>query len=229
MIYGIILSAGKQSRYDDFIPKALADFNGKPLLMYNIYNMKLVCDKVYTVCSYENEKYFIDYPHITIKSGLGCGDAVLKALKIINPTSKDMVFIQWGDSIQEMNLYIAMKKKLKSDIILPCVKNKKPYVQVKEENGKIKVLFSKYGEQTQKGYNDLGIFYGKAKKILFYLEKYAKSVTKWCEYNTIHNNELLFLDMFNYTGIKTDLLLFNNYKGFNFNTIQEFNKRKESF
>lgn len=26
-----------------------------------------------------------------------------------------------------------------------------------------------------------------------------------------------------------DLLLFNNYKGFNFNTIQEFNKRKESF
>lgn len=229
MIYGIILSAGKQSRYDSEKPKALADFHGKPLLKYNIYNMKLVCDKVYTVCSYENEKWFIDYPHITIKSGKGCGDAVYKALKVINPKKKDMVYIQWGDSIQEMNLYLAMKNNLHKDIIMPCVKNKKPYVQVSFNKNEVNILFSKYGDKTSKGYNDLGIFYGNAYKILRHMEKYRKTIIKDGEYATRYNNEWIFMDMFNTIYRTPDILLLDEYKGFNFNTVDEFNIRKEQF
>ena len=207
----------------------MADFYGKPLLDYNMFNMKAVCDKIYVVCNPKNEHFFIDYPHITIKSGLGCGDAVLKALKILNPKKKDTIFIQWGDSIQEMWIYIAIKNKLKKDIIVPCFKCEKPYVQVIPELNGIKVRFSKYNEEISSGYNDCGVFYGNAKEIKKKLKEFAKKTKKNGKYVHKHGNELIFLDMFNETNIKTDVLFMDNYKGFNFNTIDEFNERKEIF
>ena len=165
MIYGLIISAGKQKRFGDKLPKSLVKYKGLTLLKVNMNNLSFNCDKVYVVCSYENEPYFFDYPHITIDSGYGCGDAVLKALEKLPLKRNDMVFIQWGDSLQEFKIYGLMVENYYTGVIIPCEIEENPYVQLLP-NYKKKVLFSKYGEETSKGYHDLSVFYGNAKNIL---------------------------------------------------------------
>ena len=58
--YGIILAAGKQSRFNDDIPKALAEGNGKILLQHNYETLKNQCEKIYVVTSLENNHFFKD-------------------------------------------------------------------------------------------------------------------------------------------------------------------------
>ena len=49
MIYGLIIAAGKQSRFESDIPKALVPYKGRRLLDINVDIMKSVCDVVYVV------------------------------------------------------------------------------------------------------------------------------------------------------------------------------------
>ena len=106
MIYGLVISAGKQSRFNSEIPKALMPYKGKPLLDYNIEHLKHYCNLVYVVCSHENAHWFSSYDRLIIDSGYGCGDAVVRALKLLPPfDSTDMVFIQWGDCLVDSEVY----------------------------------------------------------------------------------------------------------------------------
>lgn len=224
MIYGLIISAGKQKRFGDKIPKALARINGISFLDINLNNLRVYCDKVYVVCSYENEIYFVDYPHITIESGFGCGDAVLKALGKLPLKTNDKVFIQWGDSIQEYKIYRDLSLNYNSGIIVPCQIEKKPYVQL-IANSKKRVLFSKYNEKTSMGLHDLSLFYGNANEIIKALEKTARKISKKGIYKNNHGNEFNFLDIFNETNIRMDLFVVQNYKGFSFNTKKELKEK----
>ena len=71
MTYGLIFAAGKQRRFGVDTPKALTRFGDRTLLDVNMLNLGEYCDKVYVVCSIENEGYFYTYPRIVIRSGKG--------------------------------------------------------------------------------------------------------------------------------------------------------------
>ena len=162
---GLIICAGNQKRFKNKIPKALMKVNNKPLLDHNIDIMSKYCDQVFVVCSYSNYKSFEDYNKIIIKSGLGCGDAVYKAIKKFN--TDDKVFILWGDSFVPSIVYDEVLKSDKSGILIPCEYSDNPYVQIIENSSsKISVKFSKFKDDVSSGYHDLSLFYGSVGLIL---------------------------------------------------------------
>lgn len=221
MIYGLIIAAGNQTRFDCETPKALMEYKGKTLLDINFENLEKVCDSVIVVTSIQNEFQFTGYPRICIKSGKGCGHAVMEALKVLPLRKADTVFVQWGDSINTVTLYDAMIRNFYGPCIIPCVYEDKPYVQIIQTGtDKVKVLFSKYEEQTYPGWHDCSTFYGNAKVML----KYLKKLSKFAFSLDKHGNEMQFLDVFNYTDITAEVMPVVGYKAFSFNTKEEYLK-----
>ena len=229
MIYGLVISAGKQSRFNSEIPKALMPYKGKPLLDYNIEHLKHYCNLVYVVCSHENAHWFSSYDRLIIDSGYGCGDAVVRALKLLPPfDSTDMVFIQWGDCLVDSEVYKKCYEISPSSWIIPCQLETNPYVSVESNKPFVKVLFSKYGEKVDKGFHDLSVFYGPAQLLLESAQQYIKIhpfLEDHYDYPE-HGNEFQFLDLFNETLLKADILDLSYLclKTFSFNTLNEYNK-----
>ena len=194
----------------------------KTLLDMNIEVMSKFCDKVFVIVSTNNHRLFSKYPRIAIKSGFGCGDAVLQGLKNLSYKQGDKCFICWGDSYNTKEVYNSIP--LESNCAIPCVKEDAPYVQIREDG---RVLFSKYGDGITPGYHDLSLFYFD----IYYLNKYLVEFRKkfWYnnQYNHRHNNEMQFLDVFNDTGAKYEIIPIDNYRAFCFNTVEEFNNMKE--
>ncbi len=222
MIYGLIIAAGKQSRFESDIPKALVPYKGRRLLDINVDIMKSVCDVVYVVVSNENKELFDGSNRISIDSGYGCGDAVYKALCCLNITDEDTVFIQWGDATNDAFIFRMLKYNYTGEgVIIPCVWEDNPYVQVKPvDENHVKVLFSKYKEPITAGWHDLSLFYGNALQIWKYLNQYSKVAFD----NSAHGNEMQFLDVFNYTDITAEVMPVVDYKSFSFNTKEEYLK-----
>lgn len=229
MVYGLIMCAGKQSRYSSSTPKALAEINGIPILDINIANMSEYADKVYVVCSYDNKNYFNKYRDIiTIDSGKGSGDAVMKALQSLPLEEDDSCFVQWGDSIQlDTDIFSRLVAKYDGTTLIPCVCEEKPYVQIVQTGSHIRAIFSKYGEETSSGYHDLSLFYCNAKDILYYLEEWYYNNYSDGHYSHKHNNEFEFLDVFNDTDIKASVLNIKYFNDLSFNTVEQFEKVKE--
>lgn len=223
MIYSIILCAGNQKRFNSTTPKALVPFKGKTLLDYNIENFNQIVDTNIVVCSNNNKDYFSNYEKIVIDSGFGCGDAVMKALNYINPSKSDICFVQWGDSIQDKQLYLYMLKSLKDGVVIPCNYEEKPYVQIVPHNQTIKALFSKYGDITKKGLHDQSVFLAPANYLQQELNEFSNYIKDGEKYKHKHNNEMLFLDLFNERQTRANVLL-NNFKTFSFNTLNELEK-----
>lgn len=237
MIYGFIIAAGNQTRFNSSVPKALSKVGDVSCLDININNLGYLCDTVFVVCSEENEEYFKNYDRIIVSSGLGCGDAVFQALKHFNVKYNDTCFIQWGDCISEFELYKKTKKcydfyKNHFDVIVPCEFCKDPYVRIftADEDSRVGVEFSKFGEVRSSGFHDLSVFYGNMQAIKFgcdaFYGKYFDS--KMNKYEHKHGNEFNFLDMLN-EGYATSTIYFteNKYKSYAFNTIEEYDNIKE--
>lgn len=223
MTYGLIFSAGKETRFDNNIPKCFSTFKGQTFLDINIRNLNECCDKVLIVTSNENERFFFDYEHISIESGLGCGDAVMKALSYLKLNSNDFCYIHWGDCIfdgvKNMKEFYTLNNQ--ENVIIPCVYETNPYVSIFEnENNKIEVYFSKYNEVKPAGFHDLGVFFGRASYILDYLFKFRDKIYYNGRYSHKHGNEMQFLDVFNETDIKGKLMI-ANCKSISFNTKEE--------
>lgn len=227
MIYGLIIAAGNQTRFENKTPKALMKIDDIPLLELNINAMNETCDKVYVVVSATNQEWFSAYNKIVIESGFGCGDAVMKALSQLDLSQDDTVFVQWGDCKHTPSVYKTLAESYSGKWIIPCVEEEKPYVQIlpNSTNG-VKVLFSKYGEATTIGFHDISLFYGNAKKMYESLQSFASSTYSVLHSHYIHkhNNELLFLDVFNETDLPAEIMLMQDYDLYDFNTIEEFNK-----
>jgi hypothetical protein len=182
-----------------------------------------MCDRTVVVVSPENKEWFNDYDTIIINSGLGCGDAVMKALEVLNPNNDDECFIVWGDCICQCIGTLSIFGSNSERVLIPCVWEKSPYVSIESfEDGSIKVLFSKYGEVSEPGFHDLGVFYGNAQLILTKLKEFAKKIEKKGWYVHKHGNEMQFLDVFNETDIKGSIMPVNR-KAISFNTIEELN------
>lgn len=231
MTYGFIIAAGNQSRFNSELPKALVlvGNSNTPLLHHNISLMKEYCDYVYVVCSHSNKEYFEKYNEtyndanlIVIKSGLGCGDAVYKALWDVDIAPNDRCFIQWGDSIQRKSTY---DKVLEYDthlsVVIPCTVEDSPYVQIKPNGeGRVKVLFSKFGDPVSRGYHDLSLFYCNCWDLFKATETIVSFWYNGVDYD-MTNREYSFLDTFNFTDITVGALDVGEVGSNSFNTVED--------
>lgn len=244
---GLIIAAGKQTRFSMELPKALVPIkDGKSLLELNILQLKNYCEKIYITCSKENINFFkkelskIKLSNIfliEIESGLGCGDAVLKTLRWLNKhysqlnkSEKSSVIMIWGDSIQtNQDVFNSIKSMdFKGyDIGVPAQIENKPYVKFNETNLMIdEVLFSKYDTIASSGYHDFSIFHFKLKPVLKFLEKMRKKFTDKSDNSFTYlcrKNQLIFLDIFNFTDIKGKIFKIEKTNDINgFNTLNEY-------
>lgn len=223
MRYGLIIAAGKQSRFKSDIPKALVKIGNETLLDLNMRNLKKFCDTVYVVCSKQNETYFRDYEHLTINSGFGCGDAVGKVLMLLPLKKEDEVFIQWGDCLLEERVYKrCIEEGCDGKVVIPTVIEDKPYVQIVDKDGNVKVLFSKFGDKTERGNHDLSVFYSNAIYLRDFIYAFVKKfVNPDNTYTHPHGNEYNFLDTFNETEIKGKTVMIEDYIDRSFNTLEQ--------
>lgn len=234
MTYGLVFSAGKETRFDDKKPKTLSMIGDICLLDHQISCLKPFCDEVFVVCSVENECYFDKYNKIVISSGYGCGDAVWKALNKINMSYFTKVFITWGDCVVNCEVlkemyYNCISGLYRNTVIIPCSYEKNPYVRIiPMSNGKVSVEFGKYNEVKGPGLHDFGVFLGYGIVIEKFLNDFHGNIynNKTMTYIHKHNNEMQFLDVFNETEIKAHLLQIDGIPIQSFNTKEELKKIK---
>lgn len=229
---GLIMSAGNETRFEGDKPKSLSMIGDKCLLDMNIGVLKEFCNDVKVVVSTKNESYFHGYDTITIESGKGCGDAVMKALAELKCSSSDTCIIMWGDCIANREVIELMLGRTLDvyDIIVPCHYESKPYVSLTKVSGYISASFSKYGEIGAKehGFHDFGMFYGFCNIIASSLMDLAnRHVDVHGNYIHKHGNELNFLDIFNETEIVGDLLEIDDIEPKSFNTLEELSNLYE--
>lgn len=236
MNYGLIICAGKQSRFKSDIPKALVNLNGEILLKRNIKAMKPYCDKIIVVCSIEKQSFFtkdilLDAELKPIASGKGSGDAVWQILKNMEFKSEDRCYIMWGDSLQKQETYSRLNREYNGVSLIPCKKEEKPYVQIKKTGEFcLEVLFSKFNEQITEGYHDLSLFLCNALELKNKLNEFHdKIVNDRGEYSHKHGNEMEFLDVFNDTNIMADIVEFDEFDEFAFNTVEQFEEKAKKF
>ena len=235
MIYNFIMCAGKQTRFESELPKALMPYKDSTILQSNIDFSLQYCDKVVVVASLENYSYFEKFKSdnvdvIKIQSGFGCGDAVLRALSLYYTTSKDTCFIMWGDSIQnDKKVFIQSLLKYRDNIIIPVVYEKEPYVQIRHSHfNACKVYFTKYGEHTHGGWHDLSIFFGSCNILRSNLFQLRNKLWKKDHYEHKHNNEMLFLDMINEVPGNYKIVIIEDHKDLSFNTLEQYNNLVEN-
>ena len=222
MTYGLIFSAGKESRFKSDVPKSLSRYKNTTVLDHNIEILSEYCDAIFVVCSNDNKSFFDNYNTITIDSGFGCGDAVLKALTKIDFTPYDKCFIQWGDCIAHrcvVNQICGMS--CDDRVIIPCTIEDLPYVEIMQIDENISVRFKKYNEHTNRGYHDFGLFYFSPAYLFTYLRIFSISISIDDKYIHKHGNEMQFLDVFNETDIKGKVVEINDCNTISFNTIEE--------
>lgn len=228
---GIILAAGKQTRFNSDIPKALNLYDNKTVLEHNISILEKYVDEIYVICSdwsidkfkalnIENDKINV----VSIDSGHGCGDGVMKSLKLIKEYAD--ILLLWGDSIQDDLVVSRLVDSYRGYCLVPVVMEEKPYVQFKagEKHFIHNVLFSKYNHKIDdEGYHDLSIFM--FDKELIYKKLYTMHKKYWNgeSYKT-KSGELVFLDIFNENKNLGKILKMSNVKAKSFNTLEEFNK-----
>lgn len=225
MVYGLIFSAGKESRFKSDIPKSLSPYKNTTVLDHNIEVLSKYCDTIFVICSNDNKAFFDRYNTITIDSGFGCGDAVLKALTKIDFTPYDKCFIQWGDCIAQKSV-IGQICDMNCDdrVIIPCTIEDSPYVELTQMEDSISVQFKKYNEPTKRGYHDFGLFYCSPTYLFPYLCYFSTSILLNNAYIHKHDNEMQFLDVFNETDIKGAIVEIEDCKTISFNTIEELIK-----
>ena len=232
---GYIIAAGKQTRFNSSIPKACYLITPEQTILdINILTMSKYCKKIYVVCSKGMKSFFNDicnkYSNVEvleINSGLGCGDAVYKALNLTTKHSNDTICIKWGDSIHDNTLIYECVSNIENDkLYIPVVEEHNPYVNFIENNNKVIVQFSKFNEVEQNvdGLHDLSIFFSTHKYLNDMLCRVVELTYKNGEYNTIHGKEFSFLDVLNYTDINAKLVKVTNIKDKSFNTIDEIKK-----
>lgn len=225
--YGLIFSAGNESRFEDDYPKCFSMWEGKSFLDRNIEELEKYCDRVVVVTSLQNESFFGNYDHIAIDSGKGCGDAVMKAIQSLSLAQDDMIYIQWGDCLCQVAdiIHETVDCSLNNRVIIPCVFENNPYVSIyKDDLDRLQVLFSKYGEYAPYAYHDFGTFYANADYLLKHLQEFSDNIKHNNSYHHKHGNEMQFLDVFNETNILGHIIEVENRSVISFNSMKDLLK-----
>lgn len=161
----IIIAAGDASRMG-YSPKAAALVNNKPNLLNTVEKAESYFNRIIV---FSNEKYEELYKNIVgnlaevlvIKSGRGCGHAVMKSIDNL-PSSDREIVMCWGDVY--VNDGLIFEEILNYDmeyspLLIPVQLEKNPYVWFKNtEMIASCAMFSKKGEVIDEGYHDQSIF-----------------------------------------------------------------------
>lgn len=177
-----IIAAGKGSRMQTNIPKALVPITDEPCLTTTLQQIGSKFQNVFIVTNEmiqdQWKTYFeqtkSNYPsllsnvvNVAISSGLGDGHAVLMAftkiaeMKNISKVNDDIV-IAWGDVFfaQAEIIDELLSKPMYGSGLIPAVREENPYVTllVDTEMQCISADFSKYGENHPSGFHDQSVF-----------------------------------------------------------------------
>lgn len=232
MIYGIILDAGNQTRFDDDLPKSLQKVKGKTVLERNIMILNQVVDNYYIVVNLKKKDYFNHYAEnrIVIKSGLGSGDAVYHICKNLKLNNDDKVVLIWGDSIHTSTSVIhrGLAKLNEVDFSVPVYQEKDPYVRfvIGEDASIAEILFSKYSGPNEYGYHDQSCFFFRVGALMPSLEEIRFQFYDYSrkKYLIPDREDFDLLEIFNICNNIPKNLMFNvkkSEKSFSFNTIEE--------
>ena len=152
MIY--FIAAGKGSRMNSELPKALHKVDGIPNIVRNINMINDDYRVVINVSDIDIFSQYIDADKIYhINSGLGSGHAIMQ----LHLEDDDIII--WGDAVI-LNTDIIEEIKKTEGCSIPLKHTDNPYVNFlcdKRLNIK-EVLFSKYGEKSSHGLQDVCIF-----------------------------------------------------------------------
>lgn len=221
MIRGIILSAGKQKRFEGNTYKSLVKIGNKTLLeknidvmLKNVDEIDIVIDKEMDSSEFEKiskkyKKVYVEY----IESGHGCGHALLQYFNEIKIKKDDFSFLIWGDSIQDQDHYYKLCKRQLGSLIIPLYNTKNPYVEfeINDYDEILSVKFSKYGEKiNDEGLQDLSMFYFN-NAIIYELLRTIKP----------RNGEISFLELCNSYRIGNSIIIPSGKKN-SFNTTKEY-------
>jgi len=232
----LIIAAGNASRMG-YLPKAASIINGKSNLTNTCEKAYDIFDKILVFSNYKNHDLYTNILEplkekvevVAIRSGMGCGDAVLKAfedLESVSPAWKYEYTICWGDTHFPDSSLLKETANLKTNdthLIIPVVKEENPYVWFDHDGPDIiRAMFSKRGEKRKVGYHDQSIFrvsydiirdLGTMKNVYWRQDRYQY-------------DELIFLDVCHYLyniGHPAKLFVTKN-KTMSFNTETELNE-----
>lgn len=164
----IILAAGKGSRMQSSIPKALHKTINN---MTNIENTILKCnvlfDNIFIVINDKDINIFkesLNKEHhpklLSISSGLGSGHAIYELISNYNSKISKEFVIVWGDAVIYNDNIINELVQYNNSMCFPVIMNNNPYVSINvDDNFYAKYVdFSKYGEMNKVGFQDKCIF-----------------------------------------------------------------------
>lgn len=220
---GLIIAAGKQSRFKSDKPKALCKINDETVVEHNCKLLSKHCKKVYIITSIDMVDQFSsdNYNTVGIKSGMGSGHAIYEALRSLK-LGKEEVAICWGDTLLTEKLVDDTAKDAKTYsnyLYVPVEICSKPYVELVRGQG---ALFKKYGDKVNdSGYHDLSLFYSKADLLLKYCKKFNDNFLKGDHYEHKHGNEFEFFDIINEPASMPFIPAITREKSYSFNTLEE--------
>lgn len=239
-----IIAAGKGSRMNSSVPKALVPITDEPCLTTTLQQIGHKFTNVFVITNVmvqdQWDTYFTDleskYPELSknvhnvpINSGLGDGHATLEGFqKVVDTTEKynRNVVIAWGDVFfQYAEIIDELLAKPRRDAgWIPAVKEGTPYVSLLVDTDMrcMSADFSKYGENHPTGFHDQSVFRFDIYTLGDALETLHKSLWKNGRYIT-PGGELSLLYAFHYlyndgnaaTVYETD------YPTLSFNTAEE--------
>jgi bifunctional N-acetylglucosamine-1-phosphate-uridyltransferase/glucosamine-1-phosphate-acetyltransferase GlmU-like protein len=205
----LIIAAGNSKRMGS-LPKSVSLVNGKPNLYNTVELAKKYFDTIYIFSNEETKPLFkeVIYPFkkkcdiIPIKSGKGCGDAVLTALEVLGGEEyRGKSVVCWGDVYFETDEIFAELKDMENTdapLLIPAKYEDDPYVwfYLKEDGAKIiSSNFKKRGEVSPTGHHDQSIFLIDNVKMYKTLKDIKKVLSK---NDTYLHGEMIFLDSVNY-------------------------------
>jgi len=207
----MIIAAGDSTRMG-FLPKAASIINGKPNLYRTVELAYDYFDYIFIASNTKNYEFYHEIVEnfndkaivLTIRSGRGCGHAVLKTMNVISKFDdvQDIgnTIICWGD-VYFMSGEIFKELKIKNAVtsaplLIPVVEENDPYVWFNFDNNRlIHSMFKKRGETTVRGIHDQSIFGANFYKLKEHLTTIHNVLDK---NETYLNNEMVFLDAVNY-------------------------------
>ncbi len=238
----LIIAAGDSSRMG-YLPKAISLINGKPNLLHTIENAYEFYDQIIIASNHTNFDLYKEVIHnyidlddkihlIPIKSGRGCGHAILETLGFIDTNVYDNISICWGDTyFSNKELFENISNiKTTTSLTIPVIYEKNPYVWFKFSDNKAEqAMFSKRGDKISDGYHDQSIFvinnnfYNHLLTAHNVLDKNGKYI----------NKELIFLDIVHYLWNINEpahlLILDDKFLTKSFNTESELNEINNYF
>jgi bifunctional N-acetylglucosamine-1-phosphate-uridyltransferase/glucosamine-1-phosphate-acetyltransferase GlmU-like protein len=239
-----IIAAGKGTRMNSGVPKALATIREEPCLTNTL---RLLSDKFRRVFVATNAvaqchwgAYFRDlrstYAELTtvvnlpIDSGLGDGHATLEAVLAAErtqetPLTEDIV-ISWGDVFFQSADIIdeILSRTYEGSGLLPVVHDKNPYVSllVDERMHCIAADFAKHGEYHPSGFHDQSVFRFKRRKLIESLSDLHRALWKSGHYLS-PGGELSLLYSFHqlYNSNDPAIVYETAYPTLSFNTLSD--------